>query len=346
MKNTDKKKINLKHVIKSGTLIWGLTLIILMSLTNIGFNEKFVFTAWLADSLIIFGIIIFGMLMGESIGTDRQKEKHDGLYQRSLKEWNIIYDKVKDKIVFFNQFYQWFLPEELFSKKMNFLISHNVDVNKAKIILENCDSNDLFELKSHAIEKNGIFIRKLNEHEIEPVEKVLSGKIILDAPQSSYFLTALGFEKTCSVIEEGNIIARIRIRSRRNKRIIKIISSLAISLVFSLFTTSDFINGNDTEAWFNLISRICVLFTSFVAGWGSAIQDVKLQAQMLLNKIRILTMFDNALINNLFQLKTEDELAKEEYEKYKQEKAEALNNICEPELIDDKEEMKYELVTQ
>ena len=78
------RKIDIKHAVKVFTLMWGLLLIILMTITNVGIDRTFDFINWLSNSLIIFGIMVFGLLMGESTGKDKQMQKTDGLYQKTF----------------------------------------------------------------------------------------------------------------------------------------------------------------------------------------------------------------------------------------------------------------------
>ena len=81
------KAINIKNVVRSFTLIWGVILIVIMTLVNLGFDQNFNFLNWLSNSLIIFGIIVYGLLMGESWGKDNRKHDQKGLYYKSLNDF-------------------------------------------------------------------------------------------------------------------------------------------------------------------------------------------------------------------------------------------------------------------
>lgn len=327
------KMIQTKNIIKGFTLVWFLVLIILMTITNIGINEEFNFLEWLSGSLIIFGIMVFGLLMGESVGTDKTKENENGLYKKSLREYNAIHKLIEPIIIYFYQFYQWLMPQELYNKKLNYLIANGVEINKAKSIIDNCSLENLFELKEHAIEIKGVYIRKLEEYEIEPVERVLKGEIRLNSSRPNYYLTALGNENTGSILEEGKEIAKLRRESRRNKRIVKIVTTLTISLVWGLLTVKEFMDGEDTQAWVNLVSRITALITSFASGWLSGIADVKYQSQALKNKMTVLTLFKNSYEKHLFKVLTEEQLAEKEFKEYQEKKEEQKLNVIEPEVI-------------
>ena len=177
------KKIDIKHAIKVFTLIWGLVLIILMTITNVGIDEKFNFLKWLSNSLIIFGIMVFGLLMGESTGKDKQMQKPDGLYQITLKQYETYNSQINEELIYFNQFYSWLLPQELKQKKIDYLIALGVDPVKANKIIEYCSKRDLEALKNHVFEvKNEkdetiAIIRQLEDFEVDPVTDVLNGTI-------------------------------------------------------------------------------------------------------------------------------------------------------------------------
>lgn len=333
------KKINIKHLIKVFTFVWGFVLIVFMTLANIGLTEDFDFLEWLGNSLIIFGIIVFGLFMGESMGEDKQKEKPDGLYQINLKKYEDKRLEVEPYICYFNQFYDYFSPLELYRKKREYLISKGVDPKKAEKILKYCTIEDYASLKEHAIElKNekgeSVYIRKLLEFEQEPILKVLKGEIRLDAQSPAYFLSAFTKSTNKSILEMGGVLEAQIKENKKWNRIIKIVFSLGVSFIWALFTVKDFVSGNDAQAWTNLISRITALFTSLFSGWLSSIITVKLLAQILNYKRLVLVQFLTSIENKLFELKEDDELAKEEIAQHEKEKKEALENVIIPEKVD------------
>lgn len=342
------KRIDLKHATKVFTLIWGLILIVVMTITNLGFNEKFNLIQWLSNSLIIFGILVFGLFMGETSGSDKQMQKEDGLYQVSLKKYEKYNEEISGELIYFGQWYSWFLPQEIEGKKVDYLIMCGVDPAKAKKIVQYCSKKDIEELKNHVFEvldddgKRIAIIRQLEEHEIEPVTEVLSGVVRLHSSNANYFLTAFAEVGVGDrITEEGYSLQALRKSSKRMSRLIKIGSSLGISLIWGLLTVNDFIKGDDTQAWVNLVSRVSALFTSFFSGWMSSVKDVKIQARILINKYRVLKMFHNHYVNKLFMAKSDDELANEElaaYNKKKEKERASVEIVDGPLAIAHKEE--------
>ena len=96
---------NLKKIIKGITLVFGLVLIIFISFYYISFDpEKINWGEWGANACILIGIMIFGILMGSSIGKDIQQEKPKGSYQTKCQEYLFVYETIKDIAIFTNSF--------------------------------------------------------------------------------------------------------------------------------------------------------------------------------------------------------------------------------------------------
>ena len=310
------KRINLKQSIKVFALVWGLVFIVIISITNVGINKEFDFIAWLGSSLILFGIMVFGLLIGESISIDKQKEKIGGLFQSNLSKYNDKLKSIDGIIIYFPQFYDWFLPLDLDNKKVQYLVANNVNSQKAKDIVKYCDLDDFEDLKKHPINKNGVPIGKLQQFEVEAVKEVLSGLVIIKVSGASYYLDAFSLSNRKSVLEQGDVFEKQRKVNRTINRSVKLISSALVSITMGILTVNDFMNSGDVTAWLNLVSRITALCTSLLAGWLGGTIDVKLQAGIIGHKLNVLNLFTNAFEKKLFATYDERSKAEEEYNHY------------------------------
>ena len=335
------KKLDIKNVIKVFTLVWFLILLVFMTFANVGINDHFNFVDWVGNVLIVLGIMVFGLLMGESIGRDKQMAKVDGLYQTTLRNYTDFLASLDSIIIYFSQFFQWFLPRELFDKKVNYLIMHGINESKAKTILNYVTLKDVDELVNHPLEKeneNGekFIIRQVTEEQATAIKEVLSGDITLDASNSYYYLSAFGRPNSKSILEVGKQLDKEMRFNKTSNRISKIATAIMISLIFGLFTFRDFEQGAGSQtAWLNLIFRITSLLTSLLSGWLSSVVDVKLQAEKIDNKLKVLRLFKNSIDKKIFIPKSEEELAKEEYENYLKEEEEKRKNIIDPEIYEE-----------
>lgn len=318
-------KLDKKKVIKSFTLAWGLILIVVMTITNIGLNEEFNFKKWLGDTLIILGIIIFGMFMGESVGEDAQKERVGGLYQNALFDYNDLWKKIEDLLMYFIQFFGWFAVQELFNKKVNYLVMNNITQLNAKKIIKYCAIADIEELVKRPIEKldyetgETIRIGKINEEQVEAVKEVLLGKIKLDASNPNYYMSAYGVSNNKSVLEQGKHLDEMIKFNKRASRGIKLVFSIVVAVVFGLLSVKEFMSGDDIQAWMSLVIRVTSLITSFLSGWLSSVEDVKLKALQITNKVTVLQLFKNSYDKKIFIPLNEEEVIAQELEEIKAE---------------------------
>lgn len=318
-------KLDKKKVIKSFTLAWGLILIVVMTITNIGLNEEFNFKKWLGDTLIILGIIIFGMFMGESVGEDAQKERSGGLYQNALFDYNDLWKKIEDLLMYFIQFFGWFAVQELFNKKVNYLVMNNITQLNAKKIIKYCAITDIEELVKRPIEKldyetgETIRIGKINEEQVEAVKEVLLGKIKLDASNPNYYMSAYGVSNNKSVLEQGKHLDEMIKFNKRASRGIKLVFSIVVAVVFGLLSVKEFMSGDDIQAWMNLVIRVTSLITSFLSGWLSSVEDVKLKALQITNKVTVLQLFKNSYDKKIFIPLNEEEVIAQDLEEIKAE---------------------------
>ena len=332
------KKISFKKFSRGFALVWMIIFIIVMTITNVGIDKNFNWLKWLGAAMILFGIAVFGIFIGESLGTDFSKERTTGLYQKNLNEYNIFRQAIDGIIIYFPLFYDWFVPQRLESKQINFLIMNDINPQKAKNIVKYCTLDDLFALKGGAIKKeldNGkvVYIDKLFEHEIEPVEDVFRGHVKLELSGSSYYLQAFAESNQKDILEQGEANKKLRKYNKTSNRTIRLVSGAIISLGLGILTVNDFMNAGDGQAWMNLVTRIANLFTALFSGWMSGAADAKLEANSIANKTDVLKLFNSAYDKQLFPLYSEEEKAKARYEEQEKEKVEANENVVEPEVM-------------
>lgn len=345
------KSFNLKKVLRGFVVLVGLGMIVFMTLTNLGFSDEFNFIDWLGNVLILVGIAVFFLLIGESSGYDRQRDRVvrdengniiGGLFQKVLAELNAFLESIDDIKIFFDQFYKWNTPIQLLNKKIEFLVSNGVDQRKAEKIVKYCTLSDLYNLKSGTYEytdpeneKHKVVIRKLEEYEVLPVEEVLKGHIKLHIPAASFYLCAFGKADNNQMFEKP---VKLQADIKSNKRInraVKIATGVFISLIWALLTVKDFAGGNDTQAWLNLVSRLLMALTSFLSGWLSSVITVRLEAEILINKLDVLKMFKSAHEKHLFPELSAEELDQQELEETRKEQEKAKENVVIPEPVNE-----------
>lgn len=332
------RNLNLKAMIRAFALVWMLVLIIVMTVTNIGIDKEFNFLKWLGQSMILFGITVFGLFVGESSGIDFQREKKDGRFKRNLKEYETFRASIDSIHIFFSNWYDWWIPQRVERKKIEFLITGGMNAIKAENIVKYCTLDDFFNLKDHAIhleiDGKSIDIRKLLPKEVEPTEMVLKGEVPFKQSGTAYYLQAFAESNQTDKMEQGEAYKAARKENKRSNRIIRLVGGLVISFAIGILAVGDFMSGGDTQAWFNLVSRIANLFTALLSGYLSGVIDVRLQADSIADKTDVLHMFKSAYDLHLFEIYDENEAARREVEEYNKKIEEAKESVVDnPEIL-------------
>ena len=334
-----KKSFTMKKAIKLLTIVGGLALIVFMTVANVTLDPTHVnWQTYLTNSLILVGIMVFGLVMGESVGDDRQTEKRGGLYQTNLGLYHEAKESISEIEIYFEQFYLWFKEKSSISKRVDFLVDNGFDQAWAKAIVDCITLDDIDRLtkQSVAVERNGkkIIVKRIAVEQAEAVRAVLNGSVKVNAPSYSYYLSAYGKATRSYVLEQEREITKdIRINKGAGRGL-KIISSLAISALWAMVTVNDFMDGDSAQAWLNLISRITSFITSFSSGWGTSVVNVKLQALLLENKATVLKYFRDCTDKKEFTPKTYEEEARAIWEQEEKERKEAEASVVTPEIIE------------
>lgn len=330
--------VNLKKVIKASTLLVGLVLVVFISFFNATFDfAHFNWFEWLANSAILVGIMIFGILMGNSTGTDIQQEKIGGLYQNNCLAYNDIRLQIDCIRMYFSQFWLWYKERKLIEKKIDYLIDNQFDGRVANVIVKNIEKEDLetgkllyniAEPSEKIYIKNGIKIKKLNIEQLEIVKKVFT--FTLDTYGDSYYLSL--YDEGDTKVNEAEIGKKINEKIARDKRVgfgLKIISSLIVSIVWGALTIYELTSGGDEavkKAWMNLLSRITALITSYLSGFSTSVVNVRDKARAIENKTDILKYFKSAYDSKAFVPETYEEMIEREYKEQMEHKVLEENN--------------------
>lgn len=332
------KSVNLKAAMRVFAIFWMLLLIVVMTITSVGIDKTFDWVKWLGNSMILFGITVFGLLIGESSGIDFQKNRPNGLFRMAIKAYDEFRQSIDDIIIYFPLFYDWYIPQRIDQSHVRFLTRCGMHIDKAKAIVKYCSAEDFAALKEHAIKKvdskgNEIFIKKLLDKEVEPTRIVLFGEHEFKQSGAAYYLQALAESNQADIMEVGEYIKLERARRKRMNRIVRISGGLLISLGIGILAVNEIMKGNDAQGWVNLVSRISNLFTALLSGYLSGVDDVIKQADAIENKTHVLKIFKVSYDKHLFEVYDEQSDAKREFEKYEKEVEEAKANVIEPEVM-------------
>ena len=331
-----KKKINPKKAMYLFNLLFIALLIGVMTFANLIIDPKSMDKwQWLTRTLILVGILIPSIILGELMSSDRQKDNPDGLYQQALKRLKEDLISIKDIKIYFSQFFFWFKQEENERMRRDFLMSNEFDGLEAEYIVKYVRKEDIPELREHPIkktDKNGkeIIIKTLNEEKAQIVLEMLKGKLDVKEESYAYYLSSSENDgASMSILQEGNRISKQRSRSTRRDRFLKITSFVIFSAIWAMVTVDSASDMGATQTWLNLISRLSAMAGGLTSGWLTGITSIKLLARELDTKSEVLETFKLDFDKGIFKPKTYEELAEEEEKKYEKEKEDVLKAVVE-----------------
>lgn len=334
IEKAQEKGITTKKLIKGFAVGFGFILIIFMTFFDAIIDpKKLQLSTWLTNSLTVLAIMVFGIIMGESVGQDAQQEKVGGMYQNACNEYVAIRESIRAIDTFFTQWWLKHKERRLKEKKIDYLVSNQFDTMVANAIVSKIEKSDLVVGKlifdeTKPFEK--IYVKeddkgrttkfkKLDQEQAVIVKHIFS--ITLDTFESDYYLSLFDEELSTNDAEKGKKISRRITKTKVIKKATKIISSLAISAVWGMLTIREFISGEGGDAdaqrkaaWLNLLSRMTSLITSFASGYSTSVINVKLQSRAIQNKTDILTLYKNEYERKIFVPETYEQMIEREYQ--------------------------------
>ena len=348
------KQINIKSLIKVIALVLLIVVVILMSFLGVGLSTEYLIDVnqygvetwvvaslkslneqgiipmaerlyvvghWkqmLTDSIITSALGIIGMILFESIVIDYSITKDFGSYQKELKLYNEAFSNTNRLHIYLSQFIYWRCERDLITKKVSFLLAKGI--NQAKDIVKYITIDNFESLSTSGVkieeDAKTLYIRKItNQEQLAAIQEVLSGKLIVISPGSEYYLTSTGDELHITPSEvPDNLKSRIK-QNRTLYRVTKIIGSLVLGFIFSIFTIMPLTSG-DNQAMYNLFVRLfAIIFGAFSGGLTATIV-VNLLARMIEDKKNTLNELSVAIESKEFIPENNNDLARKEYDEY------------------------------
>lgn len=323
-----KAKFNPKAFLYASSIAIIFVCIVLMTIPNLVFDplrlfrDQEYFFNWLANCLILVGIEVPSMLLMESMSKDYYKGKEGGLYQARLSEFiRVKEEKVEPLQKYLSDYFVWKIPLENIKNRTEFLIVSGVKSQEAKYIARHCDISDLPLLPNETLKKkdesgNDIYIMKVPAEYMPAVEYALKGGVdVKDTDFTQYVYTDDENEACMSILDACHAINKSIARIKVQKRLVKIVSVVIFSAVWTMFIFEKASDGmGEMQVWMNLLSRLLAMVTGAAAGWGTSAEVVKQLSKRLETKTSVLKMFVSDIEDGSFVPESYDEKAKKDYE--------------------------------
>lgn len=323
----DEKNLTKKKIIKLTTIAMAVALIVFSTVSNAAIDpEHLNFFKWLTNALVFVAIMVFGLLMGESLGEEEQKDKIGGLYQTAINEYEAVLLLIQAIKIYFSSWFLWYKAREIKQEKIDFLMDNEIDGKWATICVKYLEKSD-FEVGKFILDeekpKEKIYLKELPNGEVVKIHKATkeqAEKIIkmfdvkIETYGYAYYLTRQENEVRGGKLKKAIPLNKHLHLNKTFNRVLKIVSTLFISLVWGMLTVQEFSSPEERkQAWFLLFSRIMCLFSSIVSGWTSAVISVKIQSQIISNKKDVLQDFKDSVDKKLFIPETYEEMIEREY---------------------------------
>lgn len=355
------KAISPKRALYAFSILFMLGLIALMTFANwIIDPEHFSFYSWLTNTLILIGIQIPAIVLGELTCKDRQESAEGGRYKAALRrfrdsEEGIIRNEkgeetrrlkgMKETKQFFSQYFFRFRNEENFRKKVAYLMSKEIDGQVALRIVKYYDSDDLPQMERGVsvkkdAEGNEIKeskIGKLRPEQLGYVKEVFEGKVNIKENSYAYYLSADADKGAAdSILEEGPRIEREEKRLINRNRAVKVLSHVFFSAVFAMLTVDTIANAGDMQTWVNLVSRLASMVAGLTSGWMTSVTVVKMEASVIEKKCIVREGYNLSIEDGSFKPKSYEEMVDEEQKAEEEERKKAAEAVITPEAVDGK----------
>lgn len=298
---------------------------------------------WINNTVIAMTLSIVGLILFESIITDKLKGKEKGRYQNALQgmyspDGKFIegYYQKREKIRTYERHFadwlEWYGKEELRKKKIATIGSQDAEeVYKHLEEIDNplllCDHNELEKkhwyskptitrVKGIPLKmKDGTIISKKSESEVAGIIKVKNDEVRIYPYEAPYYLTIDSIPMNVSQIDKANMLNRGKQENQIFSRTFKIAVGVVTSVYWALVTVDNFSNLTSASAWLLLIVRLGTLMGGIVSGWSGADMNVKFDIDILNDRSAMLDTFYSDITTGKFSPKKYEEMQLEEQRK-------------------------------
>lgn len=296
----------------------------------LGFGSNFYFKtaddSFLPELLISFALCVYCLFFGIPEGKNLHQKKIGGRYELARRRF---LDEREKNIGKDNEFNQWL--DKYYEKRKreyfeNILNIHGI-TNTKVLDLDLTELDNLHKPYKKIWDdtefsgRKPTYFKSLTDKQIEIIHDIFTGNISVEKIPNDYFKTLNGKMVLSEYIEQSRVAKRNNIMYF-SLIIYRIIMVFAFAFVFSSFGF-EIVEANSAgevvERTVNTLSRVWTMLSSFVYGFAvGQIMTIK-EAEILEFKYSINREFNT---DKDFVALDEDEVAKEEYEKYEKEKAE------------------------
>lgn len=288
---------------------------------------------FLSDLALSFALCVYCLYFGIPEGKNLYQKKEKGRYKNALANFELVRSKVKSQDIAFNQWLNKYYEENKKDYLISILTLHG-NINPYVLDLDYYELDNLKKPYKKSWEdtefegRKDTYFRSLNEEQIEVIKNIFNGKIKVEKIPNDFFKTINGKIILNEYIEQSRATKKNTL-SYALLIFYRIIMVFAFAFLISIFGFQIASYGGDNLAQevvsrvIQMISRIWTMLSSFIYGFAVGKIMVMKESRLLEYKTRVNELF---LSDTTFTPLSEEEIAKNEYEKYE-------NSVVKGEII-------------
>lgn len=307
------------------SLIVCLLLIVVLSITQASFNKDAIYTVdfWL-DFIILAGLCIFGMITGQSMGDDISRNNPSGVFRNTLNKLLGTFKKL-DGLSLFAFFDDWLeiYRQKKIASKIRATLRDN-GINQLEVL-----DLDITEINSLALgpykkdwkntqfegkypNDTTYFLTYTNE-QIKVIKYCLEGKVKVSRLHRGFFVDAVN-QSEKDMWESAAKSSKKKTSYLGTSYFYKIMTLLIMCIIAAGLTPGMNEDATSAQIWLSLIKRVFSVTMAFVWGIYIGMEIVKIDVLYLNFKIDILNLYYEEYNLKIYQPKSIEEVAKEQYD--------------------------------
>lgn len=346
--NKEKKKFNIGYLMQKDTAsiftVFALTAVFVLVII-LSFGTRFYFKpgvdeSFWGDLAFAFALLIYCMYFGISESTRHYEKREGGEYQTAIADFKAIREKTKVKDFKFDQWLNEYYKKELKDYHIALITSKGSSINPYVLDL---DYHEIDKLNRPFLKhwentefegRKPTYFRTMTDKQLIVVQDIMRGKYSFPKLPDSYFKTYDTKASMSDYLEETKASKKDSLQTVMLVAY-RIVLLFITNLVFAIFGIKMAQSSGAEQTLQNLydmFSRIINMCSAFSWGFMVGRTIVKRKSARIRYKTLVNDKFES---DKKFVAKTEEEVAKEEYDEYHKNVVDA--EIVEPETIEQKE---------
>lgn len=316
-----------KFEINKKILVGAIALVSVIAVVTVSSFFPFVFkpnsltkSAFWTNELLAIAIVVITMvaMMFIAMAWNDGKENSNIAIARTKFEASVA------KITNPNDFYQWIREVMQVDdiKQMNIRHMRECGIKDYKVL--ELDRTEIKQLIDKPCSFNGRTFSSISKEQARVLLEIKEGRKGISLPDPSYYLTMKSISGTKTISERASNEAKKKGLYITQSFVSKMVMTLMVAMIFSSLVLDQTQGGDTADSLMKFTSRMVSLGSGMFSGFMLGCQINDIDAEYI--EMRVIA-HEKFLNDKTFKPKTNEEIAKEEYEKYEMEHKTKKENV-------------------